>query len=104
MIKVNLHYNKKGDVYRFRVLNHGESFVCAGVSALVITCVNFIEAKLDASLTPSFNPERGYIELEIPCDKLNQEICLIVEHMVFGLTQMEGVYNDQIKISKKVSE
>ena len=102
MIKATLYYNENGDVYRFYVRYHGDAVVCAGVSALVITCVNFIQAKfqLDANLHLE---DMEYIDFEINEIKNGQTIesaGLIIENMVFGLRLIEEAYGDDIRIEE----
>jgi len=108
MIKVKLYYNKNNHIYGFKVLNHGDSFVCAGVSALVITCVNFIQSQLDIDLEQEHDAkDGGYISFTLPLLKqggIDDKATLILNHMAFGLRQIEENYKDQVKIFEKVSE
>ena len=103
MIKVNLYYNKNRDIYRFQVLNHGDSIVCAGVSALVITCVNFIQSQFSLDVKQKHR-DTGYVDFEIGEIKRgvrNHFANLIIEHMVFGLRLIEKSYGDDIRIYVK---
>ena len=100
MIHVTLYKNKDGEIYRFVVLNHGEAIVCAGVSALVITCVNFIQSRFGVGVQ-SHDEGGGYIDFEISGlkdDVLIKEIALIIDQMVFGLEQIRESYKKEVKI------
>jgi hypothetical protein len=101
MISVTLYKNKNGGIYRFEVLNHGKDVVCAGVSALVITCVNFIQSRFNADTATKYDPDGGYIDFEVPAIKqggTNEEIALAIDQMVFGLEQIRKVHKKEIKI------
>jgi len=103
MIKVTLFYNQNQDIYRFRVLNHGEAIVCAGVSALVITCANFIQSNFALNVVQKHR-DTGYIDFEISeikSGKRDHAANLIIDNMVFGLRLIEDAYGDNIKISEK---
>ena len=101
MISITLYQNQNGEVYRFKVLNHGKSVVCAGVSALVITCVNFIQAQfLELDVTQKHNENGGYIDFEINSD-LNKEINLAIAQMVFGLEQIRQSNKREVRIQTK---
>ena len=100
MIKVLLYYNKNKDIYRFKVLNHGEAIVCAGVSALVITCANFIQSNFALDVVQKHR-DAGYIDFEIGHIKKgnrNHAANLIIDNMVFGLRLIEESYSDEIQI------
>ena len=103
MINVTLYYNKNRDIYRFKVLNHGEAIVCAGVSALVITCANFIQASCALSVVQKHR-DSGYIDFEIgeiKSGRRDHTANLIIENMVFGLRLIEDSYGDEIRIYTK---
>ena len=103
MIKIMLYYNKNRDIYRFKVLNHGAPVVCAGVSALVITCANYIQSHFALDVVQKHR-DTGYIDFEIGEIKKggrNHAANLIIENMVFGLRLIEESYGGDIKISEK---
>ena len=95
MIKVSIFRNTNNEVEHFKVVNHGEPIVCAGVSSLVITCVNFLEEKLGQNIKLKSESE-GYIE----CNVINpsKEAFLILEHLVYGLSLIEDEYPSEITI------
>ncbi|MCL2349877.1 MAG: ribosomal-processing cysteine protease Prp [Defluviitaleaceae bacterium] len=106
-IKVVLFYNKNGHVYGFDVANHGDAIICAGVSALVITCVNFIESRFKGELTLKYKTADGHIAFEIAelkQGKTHESASLIIDSMVFGLAQIQSVHKKQIKIYTRKSD
>jgi len=96
MIKITV-YKRSGFVYRFKVINHGDPVVCAGVSALVITCVNFIQKELRAKASLKYEHDGGLIEFAV-IDSRNEATALILKHMVFGLEQIAENYPKDIRI------
>ena len=101
MIDITLYQNKDGQIYRFKVLNHGQPIVCAGVSALVITCVNFIQTHFHGlDITQKHDEKGGFIDFEIN-DDLTKEVNLIINQMVFGLEQIRESYKKEIKIKTR---
>ncbi|MCL2376189.1 MAG: ribosomal-processing cysteine protease Prp [Defluviitaleaceae bacterium] len=101
MIKVFLYYNKNRDIYRFKVLSHGQEIVCAGVSALVITCANFIQSQFNLDVVEKHG-DTGYIDFEVGDIKRgtrNHAANLIIDNMVFGLRLIEESYGDDIQIN-----
>ena len=103
MIKATLYHNKNGDVYGFNVQYHGEAIVCAGVSALVITCVNFIQANfaLETSLDVKDAEHISFKISALKAGQRNHDASLIIKNMVFGLRQIEEAYPDNICIYTK---
>jgi uncharacterized protein YsxB (DUF464 family) len=103
MIDVILYYNKNNDIYRFEVSNHGEPIICAGVSALVINCVNFIQSHLKLEVVEKYT-DSDYIDFEVNILKQgqrNSEASLLIDSMVYGLRDIEKAYGNEIKITEK---
>jgi len=103
MIRATLFYNKNNDVYRFKVRYHGAPVVCAGVSALVITCVNYIQTNFQLDCTLQIE-DMEFIDFEVSELKSGQTIkdaSLIIDNMVFGLRLIEESYGDDIQIEEK---
>ena len=84
---------------RLEARYHGDPIVCAGVSALVISCVNFIKDKLQPNAKLDFNDKGGYVRLEYAaqCPKTK----LVIQLLAFGLEQIKEEYPKQIKIKKR---
>ncbi|MDR2167394.1 MAG: ribosomal-processing cysteine protease Prp [Clostridiales bacterium] len=100
MIKATFYEDGAGRVRRFRILNHGEALVCAGVSALAITCVNFIQSRFKPEARLKYEQEGGLIDFEPACGE-NREIGLVIDLLAFGLEQIREVYPNQIEIIRK---
>jgi len=90
-------YKRDGYIYRFKVINHGDPIVCAGVSALVISSVNFIKSQLKVKSHLKYEYEGGMIEFAV-VDSRHEATALILNHMVFGLEQINENYPRQIRI------
>ncbi|MCL2621090.1 MAG: ribosomal-processing cysteine protease Prp [Defluviitaleaceae bacterium] len=93
MIKVKV-YGNTG----FEVVNHGDEIVCAGISALTITAVNFIQDKLGAEVDCHHNPEGGLIRFKLLDE--NPQAKLILENLVYGLELIKETYPKEIKIRR----
>jgi len=105
MIKVTLYHNNNKDIYRFSVSNHGEPIVCAGVSALVITCVNFIQAHFNHEIDLQMK-DMQFIDFsvnELQQNKITHDTSLIINNMAYGLRLIAETYSDDIKIYEKFS-
>jgi len=102
MIEAEFYRNKAGRMYGFRVKNHGESIVCAAVSALVLNTVNSIEAFTGERFKcGSPRDGKGYIDFSIPEIKKGGEHCgadLLLSSLALGLRSVMEEYPDQIRI------
>ncbi|MCL2855293.1 MAG: ribosomal-processing cysteine protease Prp [Defluviitaleaceae bacterium] len=96
MIKATF-YRQNDIISGFKVLNHGDEIVCAGVSALVITCVNFIQAKLGVNAFVEHDPKGGLIHLKL--SETTGDAQIILEHLTYGLELIKETYPKEIKIS-----
>jgi len=100
MIKVSIN-RRNGFIYRFKVISHGDPIVCAGVSALVISTVNFIKSELKAKSQLKYEHEGGMIEFAV-IDSRNDATALLLKHMLFGLEQIQQTHPNDIRI--KINE
>ncbi len=107
MIKVNLHYNKQGNLWRFVLdghagyADHGQDIVCAAVSMTVINTINSIDSLTKEALLLDQDDERGYIDCTFPDIKANQgtsEARLLLESMVLGLKSIQEEYGEYIQV------
>ena len=76
--------------------------MCAGVSALVITCVNFIQSRLQTDVIQSYADE-DFIDFEIPALRANEncsDAALIIESMAYGIRQIQENYPNEIYIQE----
>jgi len=93
MIKVKI-YGNNG----FEVASHGNEIVCAGVSALTITAVNFIQDRIGAKVDVSHDPKGGLINFKL-LDH-DPQAQLILENLFYGLELIKETYPKDIKIRR----
>ncbi len=104
MIKVSVFRNVNGEVYGFSVNDHGESIVCAAVSALTLNAVNCIENFSDRDFECEYEQDGGYLFLEVPFIKNgghDHDINLILNCLVLGLKGIKLDYDNDINIIDK---
>jgi len=77
---------------------HGDPIVCAGVSALTITCVNFIKGKLQPNAQLDFDDEGGFIHLSY--DDSCRDVGLVIALLHDGLEQIKEIHPNEIMIKK----
>ncbi len=108
MIEVKLFKNSNNDIFSFTVLNHADSFVCAGVSMLVINTVNAIEAFTEAKFTIDYDEiDGGYMKVilpEIKSGKHFNDVALLLNTLELGLDSTLQEYPDEIIINKEVQQ
>lgn len=102
MIQVKFYKNINNVLYGFKVKNHGDSYVCAAVSALVLNTVNCIEHFTDAVFNLDYKEEGGYISFSVPSIKMGEhclEASLLLNSLEFGLKGISAEYPESVKIS-----
>ena len=101
MIWAEIRRNQKGNIYGFTVKEHGESVVCAAISMLSLNTVNSIEALVDEEMTYNYNPNGGFLEMDLPRirnGKRNREADLLLESLALGLRSVKASYSNEIEI------
>ncbi|MCL2204514.1 MAG: ribosomal-processing cysteine protease Prp [Defluviitaleaceae bacterium] len=105
MITARLSRDAAKRVIAFDVHHHGDSYVCAAVSMLVINTVNSIEALTDANFSCNHNEEDGgYISftMESPRDTLpGREAGLLLDAMELGLESVAEQYPSEFTMKVK---
>ena len=109
MIKVEIFRNQNNEIYGFRVDNHGDSIVCAGVSALALNCVNCIEHFTEEHFICDFNEtDGGFLKIEVIPIKEGQhdhDVNLIFNCFLLGIQAIHAENKKHIKIvDKEVQE
>ena len=102
MISVTLRRNQKGRLYGFTVQNHGNTDVCAAVSLFTLNTVNSIESFTNEPFTCDYNPDGGFLDVELPQIKEGSESLeadLLLEAMELGLKAVKENYSDEIEIA-----
>ena len=100
MISVKIYQNKHNHITRFAVKNHGEPIVCAAVSALVITCVNFLAEVLNQELDLVVKDEQ-LIDCTLLSPEISPLVASAVRQMLYGLELIAEDYPEEIKIELK---
>ncbi len=101
MIKAHICRNKAGQVFGFKVVNHGEPVVCSAVSALCFNTVNSIEAFTELDFTLDASPDGGDMTFTVPfLEKGGKDnnASLLLNSLVLGLKQIELDYSNDLKV------
>ena len=107
MITITFYRDKDRNYKRFSCEGHagyaeyGHDIVCAGVSALVINCINSIENFCDVRFKVDADDEGGNIKfmLNAPADGDSE---LLINSMILGLKGIQNDYgNDYIILNFK---
>lgn len=107
MIKINLHYNTQGDLWKFSLVghagyaDHGQDIVCAAVSMVVINTINSIHSLTKEPIELKEDAKEGYINCTFPDIQRNQgskEALLLLNSMILGLENVKKEYEKHIQI------
>ena len=79
---------------------YGKDIVCAGVSALVLTCINSIEMLLGEEAETSSDEEKGFVSMQLK-EKPSSEAELLMESMLLGIEMIAENYKNRIRFSNK---
>jgi len=104
MIKAVVYKNEAGDIFAFKIKNHGSALVCAAVSVLAINTVNSIEAFADEKIICKADEKAGLIALELPRVKQggkNDKAELLLKAMLLGLEGISDEYPSSVNIYVK---
>ncbi len=108
MIEITFFQNQEQAFTGFDCSGHaeyadpGSDIVCAAVSALVINCVNSIEALTDAQFSAE-TPGEGEISFRLQ-DVSSAYAQLLLQSLALGLEEMEGNYEDFIDVIVTIPE
>ncbi len=101
MIKVKFFKNKNNDIFCFEVLDHGQSIVCAGVSALTINTVNSIDAFTDDKFSVDIDESNGrilFISNGLKNNEKNRDVTLLLNSFELGIQSIYEDYKNDIII------
>ncbi len=79
---------------------YGKDIVCAGVSALVLTCINSMEMLLGVSFESSTDEETGSVSLRLQ-EEPSSEAEILMESMLLGIEMIAENYKNRIKFRNK---
>ena len=102
MIKITIYQDSKGRFTGFDCEDHagyadaGFDIVCAGASALTITCMNSIETLTDEEFTQDVDQENAVIRYRL--NTFGHDAQLLFHSMVLGLEEIESNYSEYIDI------
>ena len=101
MISAAIRRNKKGRIYGYTVIDHGATDLCAAVSLLALNTANSIEALTDEPFNCEYDPEGGFLQVELPEVKKGHEspeANLLLEAMALGLYSVKENYSSELEI------
>ncbi|MCL1935294.1 MAG: ribosomal-processing cysteine protease Prp [Defluviitaleaceae bacterium] len=107
MIKIDILKNLDGDVFSFKVQNHGNPLVCSAVSILSQNCVNSIEVLTELKENDyvlDFK-EEGFIYFSIIKNKIstnNKDAALLLNSFFLGISEIFNAYPNEIKLNEKI--
>jgi uncharacterized protein YsxB (DUF464 family) len=104
MIKATVFKNKNGEICGFKVKHHGESIVCAAISALTVNAVNSVEKLTGEEAKCNYKEEGGYINFEMPRISRgfsNEKTSLLMDSFYLGLTGVARDNPGSIEITVK---
>ncbi len=108
MIDVKLFKNSNNDIYSFIIVNHGDSFVCAGVSMLALNTINALDAFTDAVYDLEVDEiDGGFLKIDFPEikeGKVDRDVALLLNTLELGLDGTLEQYPEHILIYKEVQQ
>ncbi len=102
MVQVTFFQNSSQQFVGFDCSGHAEyaesdDIVCAGVSALVITCINSIEALTEDRCMCRSDAESGDIVFRLS-EGFGEKSQLLLKSLLLGLEEIEADYADYIDL------
>ncbi len=102
-------YRKQGRFTGYSATGHsgyaeaGSDIVCAGVSALSITCVNAMEKLLGVRVSPRVEEETGMLAFDLPDipGELGSGVQLLMGALGQGLSDLQEAYPGFVKFEIK---
>jgi len=99
MILANMAYDAEGKFAAFTVKSHGDSYVCGGVSMLVLNTVNSIESLTSQPFDCDYDENGGYIKFAVKGHR-ESGAGLLLDAMLLGLKSVQGQYPSEISITE----
>ena len=99
MILAELAYDTEGKLSAFTVKNHGESYVCAAVSMLVINTINSIEELTSQAFVCDVNESDGFIRYVLKGYRYKGTEILL-DAMLLGLRRVKEQYPSEINLKE----
>lgn len=103
MIIAKIISTPSGEITGFDVDNHGETHVCAAVSAMVINTVNSIEILCDDKISYEYSPDGGHIEFSLDApERVSMEARVLLASMVIGLASIQEQHPNDLTIQEVI--
>lgn len=102
MVKITIFQDSEQNFTGFDCIGHAgyaeeNDIVCAGVSALVINCINSIETLTDAPFTCDSQEEAGRISFRFT-GRSGADAQLLVSSLALGLSEIENSCDEFIDV------
>lgn len=100
MIQIDIKKSDNGNIIGFHVSGHAEfsqygtDVICAGVSVLVINCINSIEKFSDTKFDLYQNEKDGVIDF-ICREPMDDNAVLLMKSMFYGLEEIQNTYGNE---------
>ena len=102
-------YRENGRYTGYRARGHsgyaeaGSDIVCAGVSALSISCVNSLESLLGVAVDPEVEEETGLLAFDLPplSGETESGAQLLLGSLGQGLSDLQEAYPEYVKFEIK---
>lgn len=100
MIQIREKKSVNGNIIGFHLSGHagfsqyGTDVVCAGVSALVINCINSVEEFTDTEFDLIQNEEDGLIDFTCK-EPVDEKALLLIQSTLYGLSQISESYGSK---------
>lgn len=100
MIQIQVKKSEKDTIIGFHVSGHagfaqrGTDVVCAGVSVLVINCINSIEKFSDTKFDLIHDESDGIIDFTC-IEPLDEKAVLLMKSMFFGIQGIQDAYENE---------
>jgi len=96
MIRVYIYLDENKNVQAFKVNNHGNSVICAAVSALTINAANSIEKFCEEDFTCNFDGGGGFFSFALKTK--SEKALLLLNSLLLGLKKIKKEYPKDITI------
>ena len=103
MVEIDVRKSEHGNVTGFHVsghagfAEHGSDVICAGVSVLVINCINSIEQFSNPKFDLIQNEKDGVIDFTCK-EPLDDRAVVLLQSLLYGLKEIQDTYGKEYVI------
>ena len=103
MVEIDVRKSEHGNVTGFHVsghagfAEHGSDVICAGVSVLVINCINSIEHFSNTKFDLIQNEKDGVIDFTCK-EPLDDRAVVLLQSLLYGLKEIQDTYGKEYVI------